>query len=106
MPIDICSSRILEGIRTANGISILCDKATDITMKKTFCVNVRNTPPCRLTTRVNPNPDWYLNLNFRDYFEINDRHYGSSNPDDYDDVANLVRFYSGIELSDDVSSRR
>ena len=65
-----------------------------------------NTPPCRLTTLVNPDPDWYLNLNFRDYFEINDRHYGSSNPDDYDDVANLVRFDSGIELSDDVSSRR
>ena len=33
--------RLLEGIRTANGISILCDKANDITMKKTFCVNVR-----------------------------------------------------------------
>ena len=65
-----------------------------------------NTPPCRFTTCVNPDPDWYLNLNFRDYFEINDRHYGSSNPDDYDDVANLVRFDSGIELSDDVSSRR
>jgi len=32
--------RLLEGIMTANGISILCDKATDI-MKKTFCVNVR-----------------------------------------------------------------
>ena len=57
-----------------------------------------NTPPCRLTTRVNPDPDWYLNMNFRDYFEINDRQYGSSDPDDYDDVANLVCFDSGIEL--------
>ena len=27
--------RLLEGIKTANGISILCNKATDITMKKT-----------------------------------------------------------------------
>jgi len=59
-----------------------------------------NRPPCRLTTLVNPDPDWYRNLNFRDYFEINDRHYGSSNPDDYDDVvSNLVRFDSGIELN-------
>ena len=44
-----------------------------------------STPPCRLTTRVNPDPDWYLNMNFRDYFEINDRQYGSSDPDDYED---------------------
>ena len=57
------------------------------------------TPPCRLTSLVNPDPDWYRNLNFRDYFEINDRHYGSSDPDNYDDVANLVRFDSGIELN-------
>ena len=28
--------RLLEGIRTTNGIAILCDKATDITMKKYF----------------------------------------------------------------------
>ena len=33
--------RLLEGIRTANGISILCNKATDITMKKTLRVNIR-----------------------------------------------------------------
>ena len=33
--------RLLEGIRTENGISILCDKEMDITMKKIFCVNVR-----------------------------------------------------------------
>ena len=58
-----------------------------------------NKPPCRLTSLVNPDPDWYRNLNFRDYFEINDRHYGSSDPDNYDDVANLVRFDSGIELN-------
>ena len=35
-------------------------------------------PPCRLTANVNPDPDWYLNMNFRDYFEIDDRQYGSS----------------------------
>ena len=28
----------------ARGISILCDKATDITMNKIFCVNVRFLP--------------------------------------------------------------
>ena len=32
---------LLEEIKTAKGISILCDKATDITMNKLFCVNVR-----------------------------------------------------------------
>jgi len=58
-----------------------------------------STPPCRLTTRVNPDPDWYLNMNFRYYFEINDRQYGSSDPDDYEDVADSLTCYdSGIEL--------
>ena len=47
-------------------------------------------------------------MNFRDYFEINDRQYGKSDPDDDDnaiDVANLTRYDSGIELIDDVSRR-
>ena len=59
------------------------------------------TVPCRLTTRVNPDPDWYLNINFRDHFEINDRQYGNSDPDNDDnaiDVANLLHYDSGIEL--------
>lgn len=32
---------LVNEIKSAKGISILCDKATDITMNKTFCVNVR-----------------------------------------------------------------
>ena len=35
-------------------------------------IDVR-TLPCKLTTRINPDPDWYLNINFCDHFEINDR---------------------------------
>ena len=33
--------RLVNAMKAAKGFSILCDKATDITMNKTFCVNVR-----------------------------------------------------------------
>ena len=35
---------LVESIKAAKGISILCDKATDVSMKKMFCVNVRFIP--------------------------------------------------------------
>lgn len=33
--------KLVEELKVSSGFSILCDKATDITMKKVFCVNVR-----------------------------------------------------------------
>lgn len=33
--------KLVDDLRQSNGFSILCDKATDITMNKVFCVNVR-----------------------------------------------------------------
>lgn len=35
---------LVGNIKAAKGISILCDKATDVSMKKMFCVNVRFLP--------------------------------------------------------------
>ena len=32
---------LIEKMKNGTGFSLLCDKATDITMKKIFCVNVR-----------------------------------------------------------------
>ena len=34
----------VENIKAAKEISILCDKATDVSMRKMFCVNVRFLP--------------------------------------------------------------
>ena len=33
--------KLVEKMKNSRGFSLLCDKATDITMSKTFCVNVR-----------------------------------------------------------------
>ena len=45
--------QLVADLKKANGFSILCDKATDITMKKVFCVNLRylNKETCQPITR-------------------------------------------------------
>ena len=45
--------KLVSDVKKARGFSILCDKATDISMNKVFCVNVRFLEESRLvpTTR-------------------------------------------------------
>ena len=35
------NEKLVEELKLSSGFSILCDKATNITMKKVFCINVR-----------------------------------------------------------------
>ena len=46
--------QLVAALKKASGFSILCDKATDITMKKVFCVNVRylEKETCQPVTRL------------------------------------------------------
>ena len=46
--------QLVADLKKANGFSILCDKATDITMKTVFCVNVRylDKETCQPITRL------------------------------------------------------
>ena len=47
--------KLVEEMKNSRGFSILCDKATDITMDKTFCVNVR----CVITDKCEPTTRYY-----------------------------------------------